>query len=117
MPAVALRAVTHRYGARSVLRDLTLEIDDGELFVLLGPSGSGKTTALRVIAGLEDAVSGSVVVGDRDVTALPPNQRNVGMVFQSFGLFPHLSVRDNVAFGLRARRAEPAAIASSTDEV
>ncbi|HYH28472.1 MAG TPA: ABC transporter ATP-binding protein [Actinomycetota bacterium] len=117
MPGVALRNVTHDYGARPILRDLTLEIADGELFVLLGPSGSGKTTALRVIAGLESPLSGSVSIGDRDVTRVPPNQRNVGMVFQSYALFPHLTVAENIAFGLRARRVDPSSMRERTREV
>ena len=85
---------------------MNLEIEEGELLVLLGPSGSGKTTVLRVVAGLEEPTSGTVWIGGRDVTRVPAAQRNVSMVFQGFALFPHLSVADNIGFGLRARRVE-----------
>ena len=104
--------IAHRRGARdepvTALDALTLEAPDGELLVVVGPSGSGKSTLLRCIAGLEDLDSGVVRVGDRDVTALPPGSRDVSMVFQEYALFPHMTVEDNIAFGLRARR-EPEA--------
>jgi ABC-type sugar transport system ATPase subunit len=86
------------------VHDLTLEVADGELIVLVGPSGCGKSTTLRVIAGLEDADAGSVSIGGRDVTRLAPAERDVAMVFQSYALFPHMSVYDNLAFGLAARK-------------
>jgi multiple sugar transport system ATP-binding protein len=91
-------------------RDLTLEIADGELLVLLGPSGSGKSTVLRLVAGLEIPTSGRIFIGDEDVTAAPPQQRDLAMVFQSYALYPHKSVRENLAFGLRIRRIEAARI-------
>jgi multiple sugar transport system ATP-binding protein len=96
--------VHKRYGDVVALRGLDLEVDDGELLVLVGPSGCGKTTALRTAAGLEDVSAGTIRIGGRDVTGLPPAERNVAMVFQSYALFPHLTVAENVGFGLRARR-------------
>jgi multiple sugar transport system ATP-binding protein len=86
------------------LRGLDLTILDEELLVLVGPSGSGKSTALRLVAGLEEVSDGTISIGSRDVTRMPPARRNVSMVFQSYALFPHLTVRDNIGFGLRARR-------------
>jgi multiple sugar transport system ATP-binding protein len=86
------------------VRGLDLAVLDGELLVLVGPSGSGKSTALRLVAGLEEVSEGTISIGSRDVTRMPPARRNVSMVFQSYALFPHLTVRDNIGFGLRARR-------------
>jgi ABC-type sugar transport system ATPase subunit len=91
-------------------RDLELEIEDGELLVLVGPSGSGKTTVLRMIAGLETPTSGVIRIGERDVTMLPPQERDVAMVFQSYALYPHMTVRENMAFGLRIRKHASAVI-------
>ena len=89
------------------MRDVTLDVADGEFVVLLGPSGCGKTTTLRMIAGFVEPTAGAVSLGGRDVTRLPPWKRNTGLVFQSYALFPHLSVRQNVAFGLEMRRIGP----------
>jgi multiple sugar transport system ATP-binding protein len=84
---------------------LDLEIPDGEFMVLVGPSGCGKSTALRMIAGLETPTGGRIVIGDRDVTELPPQERDIAMVFQTYALYPHMTVRENLAFGLRMRGA------------
>jgi ABC-type sugar transport system ATPase subunit len=100
---LALRGLAKSFGEVRAVRALDLEVADGELFVLVGPSGSGKSTVLRLIAGLEAPDGGSVRIGDRDVTREQPGRRDVGMVFQSYALFPHRSVRENIAFGLRAR--------------
>jgi multiple sugar transport system ATP-binding protein len=83
--------------------DVSLEIAHGEFLVLLGPSGCGKTTLMRMVAGLELADSGRVIVGGRDITYLPPRERNLSMVFQSYAVFPHRTVAENIAFGLRMR--------------
>jgi len=107
--------VHKRYGEVAALRGLDLEADDGELLVLVGPSGCGKTTALRVAAGLEDVSQGTIGIGGRDVTSLPPAERNVAMVFQSYALFPHLTVAENVGFGLRARRVPRAEAAARVE--
>ena len=102
--AVHLKSLRRTFGTVAALDDLDLAIEPGEFVALLGPSGCGKTTALRVLAGLEDADSGQVLVGGRDVTALPANRRDMGMVFQAYSLFPHLTALENVSFGLRLRR-------------
>jgi putative spermidine/putrescine transport system ATP-binding protein len=104
-PGVAVQLIDlHRhYGAVHALDGLTLEIEPGELVALLGPSGCGKTTALRSLAGLDEPDSGRVVVGGRDITHLPANRRDMGVVFQAYSLFPNMSARDNVAYGLRLR--------------
>ncbi len=105
---VRLVNITRQWGATVALRSVSATIAAGEFCVLLGPSGCGKTTLLRIVAGLDQASSGTVEIGGRDVTALPPAQRNVAMVFQSYALFPHLSVAENILFGLKARSVPPA---------
>ena len=96
--------VSKRYGAATVLADLDLAVDQAEFVSLLGPSGCGKTTLLRLIAGLISPDQGRITIGGRDLTRVPAHKRNIGVVFQSYALFPHLSVADNVAFGMRAQR-------------
>ncbi len=105
---VHLDGLTRTFGSVRALDELDLEIAAGEMVVLLGPSGCGKTTALRALAGLEDVDSGRVLVDGRDVTELPTNKRDMGMVFQAYSLFPHLTALDNVAFGLRLRKVATA---------
>ncbi|MFC7305327.1 ABC transporter ATP-binding protein [Streptomyces monticola] len=99
-----------RHAENTVLDHLDLTVEPGEVMALLGPSGSGKTTALRAVAGFVRPVSGRVFIGDRDVTDLPPYRRGIGMVVQQYALFPHLRVEDNVAFGLKAQKADRAGI-------
>ncbi len=97
-------------GETRVLDDIDLDIRRGEFFSLLGPSGCGKTTLLRILAGFEDADAGAVLIGGRDMTGVPPHRRPVNTVFQSYALFPHMTVFDNVAFGLRQKRVPPAQV-------
>lgn len=101
--AVELNELTRVYGSVKALDGLTLHMRPGELVALLGPSGCGKTTALRILAGLDEATSGTVSVDGRDVSRVPANKRDMGMVFQAYSLFPHLTVLDNIAFGLKMR--------------
>src|SRR5690349_21371632 len=98
------RAVAKSFGAVAALRPTDLAVEPGEFLTLLGPSGSGKTTLLNIAAGYVAPDSGTVRIGSRDVTSEPARRRNIGMVFQSYALFPHLSVFENVAYGLRVRR-------------
>jgi ABC-type sugar transport system ATPase subunit len=107
MAEIRLQQLTKRFGDTVVADALSLTIADGEFFTFLGPSGCGKSTLLHIIAGIEAPTSGTVWLGQRDVTALPPQQRDVAMVFQSYALYPHLSVFENLAFPLRNRRAAP----------
>jgi ABC-type Fe3+/spermidine/putrescine transport system ATPase subunit len=102
-PAVELRSVSKRFGEHPAVREIDLEVGDGEFLSLLGPSGCGKTTTLRLIAGFERPDAGSIQIGGRDVASLPPYRRPVNTVFQSYALFPHLSVLDNVGYGLKQR--------------
>jgi putative spermidine/putrescine transport system ATP-binding protein len=115
--AVALRDLNRRFGEVRALDGFSLDLAPGELVTLLGPSGCGKTTALRALAGLEDVDSGTVVVGGRDLRGVPVRQRDMGMVFQSYSLFPNLTARDNVAFGLRVRGQDKAARRRRADEL
>jgi len=110
--SVTLRRLAKRYDphGRPALEELSLAVNDGEFFVLLGPSGCGKTTALRCIAGLDEPSAGEVLIGERDVTRLDPAARDVAMVFQTHALYPHLTVRRNIAFGLEVRRVPSAEI-------
>ncbi|MEZ4454468.1 MAG: sn-glycerol-3-phosphate ABC transporter ATP-binding protein UgpC [Nannocystaceae bacterium] len=117
MVAVQVRAVTKSFGATEVLRGVDVHVPAGGFAVLVGPSGCGKSTLLRLLAGLEEVTSGSIVLGDRDVTRLPPRERDIAMVFQSYALYPHLTVRDNLAFGLRLRKTDEAVIRARVDEV
>jgi putative spermidine/putrescine transport system ATP-binding protein len=105
---VRLESLRRRYGSITALDGLDLELAPGELVALLGPSGCGKTTALRLLAGLEDADEGRVLVADRDLSAVPASKRDMGMVFQAYSLFPHLTARQNVEFGLSLRKVRPA---------
>ena len=105
MAAVSLRAVAKSFGPVRVIQDVDLEIADGEFVVLVGPSGCGKSTLLRMIAGLETINKGEVLIGDEVVNDMSPKERNIAMVFQSYALYPHMTVRDNLGFSLKLARA------------
>ena len=104
MASIAFEHVWKRYGEFMALKDLNIEIADQEFLVLVGPSGCGKTTALRSLAGLEEISDGAIKIGDRIVNDVPPKDRDIAMVFQSYALYPHMTVRDNMAFGLKLRK-------------
>ncbi len=115
--SVEFNDVTRAYGPVKALDGFTLHIEPGELVALLGPSGCGKTTALRILAGLDEATSGTVSVDGKDLTGVPANKRDMGMVFQAYSLFPHLTVVDNVAFGLKMRGKAKGERISRVDEM
>lgn len=112
-----LQSIHKQFEHFSALRDINLDIQPGELVCFLGPSGCGKTTLLRIIAGLETQTAGRLLQGENDISNLPPRQRDFGIVFQSYALFPNLSVHDNIAFGLRSQRLPKAKIQARVDEL
>jgi putative spermidine/putrescine transport system ATP-binding protein len=116
MARLQLEQLSKQYGDTTVVKDMTLDVPDGEFLVLLGPSGCGKTTTLRMIAGFVPPTSGAIRLGPRDITQQPPWRRNAGLVFQSYALFPHLTVNENVAFGLEMRRVAKPEIAPQVAE-
>ena len=103
MSYLSLHHIHKAWDTKTALNNISFEVAEGDFIALLGPSGCGKSTMLRTIAGLESADSGAIYFQQKDVTALPPSQRKLSMVFQSYALFPHLNVRENLLFGLRAR--------------
>ena len=115
--SLTLDDIVHHYGSATAVDHVTLEIDAGELVALLGPSGCGKTTLLRIIAGFIEQTSGKVVVGGKRIDELPPNRRNIGIVFQNYALFPHMSVAENVGYGLAARGTDAAAAKKRTTQM
>jgi ABC-type sugar transport system ATPase subunit len=117
MAELSISGVSKRFGTTLVLDDISLEVPDGAFAVLVGPSGCGKSTLLRLIAGLERADRGRIVMGSRDVTGAEPRDRDIAMVFQSYALYPHLTVRDNLAFGLNLRGTPAAEIAERVRKV
>jgi sulfate transport system ATP-binding protein len=114
---IAAHDIVKRFGDFVALDDVSIDVESGSLTALLGPSGSGKSTLLRIIAGLEQPDTGSVLIDDRDVTKVPPQRRGIGFVFQHYAAFKHMSVRDNVAFGLRIRKEPKAAVSERVDEL
>src|ERR1700674_1824871 len=118
MAAITLEHVTKEFAAGVVaVDDVNLTIADGEFMVLVGPSGCGKSTLLRMIAGLEEVTDGTISIGGGDVTDLAPRRRDIAMVFQSYALYPHMSVRQNLAYGLKVRRTPKEQITKRVDEV
>src|SRR5438132_11110954 len=116
MATVTFDHVSKRYGDVVAVNDLNLEIRDGEFMVLVGPSGCGKTTSLRMIAGLEEISDGTLRIGDRVVNDVAPKDRDIAMVIQSYALYPHMSIYDNMAFGLKLRKVPKAQIEQRVNE-
>ena len=116
MSTVTFQGVSKKYGEVLAVDNLTLEINDGEFMVLVGPSGCGKTTSLRMIAGLEEISDGTLLIGDKVVNDIAPKDRDIAMVFQSYALYPHMTVRDNLAFGLKLRKIEKGEIERRVNE-
>src|ERR1700693_2043995 len=110
MANVIMRGLNKNYDEVQAVKDVNLEIRDKEFVVLVGPSGCGKTTTLRMVAGLESVTSGDILIGDKVVNELPPMDRDIAMVFQNYALYPHMTVYDNMAFGLKMRKFERAEI-------
>src|SRR5260370_9521855 len=111
MAQVLMKALNKKYDEVHAVKDVNLQIRDKEFVVLVGPSGCGKTTTLRMVAGLEEITGGEIMIGDRVVTDLPPTDRDIPMAFQSYALYPHMTVYDNMAFGLKMRKFPKAEIA------
>ena len=104
MASVTYKNIVKKFGDLTIIKNLNIEVKDKEFLVLVGPSGCGKTTALRLLAGLEEITDGEIIIGDRVVNDVAPKDRDIAMVFQSYALYPHLSVYDNMAFGLKLRK-------------
>ena len=117
MAFLELTGVQKRFGASAAVEDFNLSVERGEFVSFLGPSGCGKTTTLRMIAGFENPTAGSITIDGTDMTGRPPNQRNIGMVFQSYALFPNMTVTQNIGFGLRVRKQDADAIRTRVDEL
>ena len=116
MGRVLLEGISKSFGSTQILQDINLDVGDGEFAVIVGPSGCGKSTLLRIIAGLEDQTEGRVTIGERDVSMMPPAKRGIAMVFQSYALYPHLTVQANMTLGLRQARTAAGVIAERLSE-
>jgi multiple sugar transport system ATP-binding protein len=116
MASITIQGIAKSFGPVHALAEVDLTVADGEFLALLGPSGCGKTTLLRIVAGLETQSRGRVLIGDRDVSALPPRKRGLAMVFQNYAVFPHLTVFENVAFGLRMAKADKARVTAQVEK-
>src|SRR5438874_1894078 len=118
MAKIVLEGVSKEFAGEVIaVNNVSLEIGDGEFMVLVGPSGCGKSTLLRMIAGLEEVTDGRVWIGDAEVTELAPRKRDIAMVFQTYALYPHMTVRQNLGYGLKVRREPKAEVARRVDDV
>ncbi|MGH3002850.1 MAG: ABC transporter ATP-binding protein, partial [Gaiellaceae bacterium] len=117
MAEIRLEGVSKRFGDVTAVDGVSLRISDGEFLVLVGPSGCGKSTLLRMLAGLEEVTAGEIWIGDRDVTDLAPRSRDIAMVFQTYALYPHMTVRQNLGYGLKVRRTPKQDVAKRVNEV
>src|SRR3954471_3426791 len=117
MASVSFHNIDKSFGSTKVIHGISFDIQDGEFMVLVGPSGCGKTTLLRMLAGLEEITAGTAFIGDVDVTDKPPQKRDIAMVFQNYALYPHMTVRDNLAYGLKLRKMPKAEWRRRVDEV
>ena len=117
MAEIELERVTKEFPGTVAVDDISLRIEDGEFLVLVGPSGCGKSTLLRMIAGLEEVTDGRILIGGRDVTDLAPRGRDIAMVFQSYALYPHMTVRQNLGYGLKVRRSPKSDIRRRVEDV
>ena len=115
--AISIENVIKRFGKDTIINGLSLDVRPGEFFTLLGPSGCGKTTLLRMIIGFNSIEGGEIKIDGKVINNIPTNKRNMGMVFQNYAIFPHMSVRDNVAFGLKNRKVPQDQIESQVDEI
>ena len=116
-PLIQFKNVTKRFGNFTAIEDLNIDIYEKEFFALLGPSGCGKTTMMRMLAGFETPTSGTILLDGQDISPIPPNKRSVNMMFQSYALFPHLTVFDNIAFGLKRSNMPKGQIADRVQEM
>src|ERR1700733_3313984 len=116
MISITIQGLSKRFGSAVALDRVDLKVDAGEIFFLLGPSGCGKTTLLRSVAGFYVPEEGRILFGDEDVTSLPPHRRNTGMMFQSYALWPHMTVAQNVAFGLEERKVAAREVAQRVEQ-
>ena len=117
MSRILIKDAVKKYGENTVIPDMNLEIKEGDLFTLLGPSGCGKTTLLRMIAGFNSIEGGDIYFNDKRINDIDPSKRNIGMVFQNYAIFPNLSVRENVAFGLKNKKIDKNTIKQETDKL
>lgn len=117
MSRIRIHNAVKKYGNNTVISNLNLEIKDGEFFTLLGASGCGKTTLLRMIAGFNSIEGGDIYFNDTRINDMEPSRRNIGMVFQNYAIFPHLTVRENVAFGLKQKKYDKSRIAEETNQI
>ena len=115
MNNITIKQISHSYDTQKVLDNINITIEEGDFFTLLGPSGCGKTTLLRILAGFIDPTEGSIFIGEKDITKISPEKRNMGVVFQNYALFPNLTVRENIAYGLKVRKLPKQVIKEKCD--